>query len=216
MSDPSPISASMPAVRRHLVRASNSTGDELDANLAAIRARGMAQVLEARWHQIIPQRFSSATWEAVGDPRAADQLKAWSGLSRQPNLVLLGPVGSGKTSAAVVALRSAHEACKEVLFVEAGSMLASLRPDGGGCVDDYCEADRLLVDDVGQETKTVWTREQVGLIVTSRYNAELPTVVTSNFNLKDLEAHLEPHTASRLLGDGAVIVVMRGSDRRRS
>lgn len=216
MTDPRPLSFSLPDARRRLLRAADTgTGDELDPDLEAIRARGMAEIMENRWRSTVTPRFAGATWDLIEDQRAAAQLRDWSRMSRPTNLVVLGPVGTGKTSAAAVALRSAFDACLEVQFTPCGEMLAALRPDGGGCMADLLEADRLFIDDVGQETKTAWTREQLGIIVTARYNEERPTVVTSNFNAKDLEAHLEKHTASRLMGDGAVIVVLRGTDRRR-
>lgn len=215
MSEPRPLSISLPDARRRLMRAVDSIGDELDPDLMEVRARGMAEIMEARWHATMTQRFAGATWEGISDPVAAEKLRVWSELTRQPNLVVLGPVGTGKTSAAVVALRRAFDACLEVRFAPAGVLLNSLPPKGEACLDDYCQADRLLIDDVGQETKTPWTTEQLGLIITERYNEMRPTVVTSNFKAKDLEAHLGVHTASRLMGDGAEVIVMRGPDRRR-
>lgn len=216
MTEPIRLSVSLPDARRRLLRAADSgTGDELDPELDDIRARGMAEIMDARWRSTVTPRFADATWEEIGDPRAAEQLRAWSTAPRQPNLLVLGPVGTGKTSAAAVALRASFDACLEVHFAEVGMMLQSLRPDGGGCLADLLEADRLFIDDVGQETKTAWTREQLGIIITARYNERWPTVVTSNFNAKDLKTHLEPHTASRLMGDGATLVVMRGDDRRK-
>lgn len=216
MTEPARLSISLPDARRRLMRAANAgTGDELDPGLEDIRARGMAEILDNRWRSTVTPRFADATWEAITDPRSVEQLRAWSAMSQPVNLVVLGPVGTGKTSAAAVALRTHFNSCLEVHFAPCGEMLATLRPDGGGCVNDLIEADRLFIDDVGQETKTAWTREQLGIIITARYNEQRPTVVTSNFNAKDLEAHLEKHTASRLLGDGATVVVMRGDDRRR-
>lgn len=217
MTEPAPLSFSLPDARRRLMRAANTgTGDELDPALEEIRRRGMAEILEARWSSTVPSRFAGATWEQITDPDARAKLQAWSAMSKPTNLTILGPVGVGKTSAATVALRAAHEGCLEVHMAHVKTMLDSLKPGGPeGALDDLCSVDRLLVDDIGKEVRSAWTAEQLDFIISARYDEERPVVVTSNFNANDLEAHIGAHVADRLLGDGAVIVVMRGQSRRR-
>lgn len=218
MSDPRPLSFSLPDARRRLIRAANTgTGDELDPELEEVRRRGMDEIMAARWSTVM-LRYAGAIWEQV-QPGAVEKLRAWMAMSKPANLVVLGPPGTGKSSAAALALRQAFDSCLEVRFVAARSLLNDLMPDCPdrfGALADYCEVDRLLIDDVGKEKPTPWTVEQLDHIISDRYNTERPVVVTSNFNEKDLEAHLGAHAADRLLGDGAVIVVMRGQSRRRS
>ena len=223
MTDPQPLAFSLPDARRRLMRPVESgQGDELDPGLEEVRRKGMEQIMEAKWSRTAWSKFSGATWEWVDreHPMAAEQLRAWVAMSKPTNLVILGPVGIGKTSAAALALRPSFDACLEVVFARTGQMLDQIKegfgqPDGVR-LSDFSEADRLLLDDVGQENKTPWTREQLGSLISDRYNDERPTVVTSNFKERDLEEHLGAHAADRLLGDGAVIVVMRGQSRRRS
>lgn len=216
MTDPLPLSLSLPDARRRLMRAANTgTGDELDPELEEVRRRGMAAIMNARWSSTVPSRYAGATWDQV-EPKARPKLEAWAAMSKPTNLVVLGPPGTGKSSAAALALRAAFDACLEVRFAAARTLLNDLMPDGPeGALADYCEVDRLLIDDVGKEKPTPWTAEQLDYVISARYDSERPLVVTSNFNDKDLEAHLGAHAASRLLGDGATVVVMRGNDRRR-
>lgn len=223
MTDPQPLSFSLPDARRRLMRPVDSgQGDELDPEMEDIRRKGMEAIMEARWSRTAWSKFAGATWAWLDReyPAASEKLRRWMTMAKPTNLVILGSVGTGKTSAAALALRPSFDACLEVVFARTGQMLDQIKEGfgqpGGVRLSDFSEADRLLLDDVGQENKTPWTREQLGSLISDRYNDERPTVVTTNFNEKDLEAHLGVHAADRLLGDGAVVVVMRGQSRRRS
>lgn len=48
-----------------------------------------------------------------------------------------------------------------------------------------------MLDDIGAEAMTAWTRDEVlGAILQFRMQEELPTFFSSNYNMKQLEAHL--------------------------
>ena len=50
----------------------------------------------------------------------------------------------------------------------------------------------LLLDDIGAEKLTDWARDEVlGVILQHRMEENLPTFLTSNLSLKELEEHLE-------------------------
>ena len=222
-SDPQPIEAAFPGIRRQLIRGANKPEPEPepDSLLLAARAQGLRQVLDATWLQSIPSKFVASSWDQILDTKARDQLRAWSKAKEGTNLVVVGPWGTGKTSGAVVALRAAHDAGFEVRFTDVRDLITSLYPDslypGGsaGAMADAIGCDRLLLDDVGHEVQTPRSTEWIDHIISARYNEQRPTVVTSNLNLADLETRLGGHAASRLLGDGATVVTMRGTDRRR-
>ncbi|MFB5088148.1 primosomal protein DnaI [Psychrobacillus sp. PGGUH221] len=49
----------------------------------------------------------------------------------------------------------------------------------------------LMLDDIGAETMTSWTRDEIlGTILHYRMSEQLPTFMTSNFNYDELEHHL--------------------------
>ncbi|EUJ33257.1 primosomal protein DnaI [Listeria floridensis FSL S10-1187] len=53
------------------------------------------------------------------------------------------------------------------------------------------ETEILMLDDIGAEAMTAWTRDEVlGAILQFRMQEELPTFFSSNYNMKQLEAHL--------------------------
>lgn len=64
--------------------------------------------------------------------------------------------------------------------------------------DDFSEimytiknADILLLDDIGAEAVTEWSRDEIlGTILQYRMDASLPTMFTSNLNINELETHL--------------------------
>ena len=58
-------------------------------------------------------------------------------------------------------------------------------------IDFVKKAQVLMLDDIGAETMSAWTRDEVlGTILQYRMAEKLPTFFTSNFNLDELEHHL--------------------------
>ena len=56
----------------------------------------------------------------------------------------------------------------------------------------------LLIDDLGAEAVTNWSRDEVlGTILQYRMQENLPTFITSNLNLKELEEHLSVTTNNK-------------------
>ena len=52
-------------------------------------------------------------------------------------------------------------------------------------------AEYLLLDDIGAETVTEWSRDEIlGTILQYRMEEKLPTFFTSNLNIEELENHL--------------------------
>lgn len=58
-------------------------------------------------------------------------------------------------------------------------------------IDLIKRAPILMLDDIGAESMTSWTRDEIlGTILQFRMMEKLPTFFTSNFNFKELEQHL--------------------------
>lgn len=75
-------------------------------------------------------------------------------------------------------------------------------------VDQIKKYPILMIDDIGAESVTSWTRDSIlGVILQYRMQEQLPTFFSSNMNMKDLEKHLttsqkgdeEPMKASRIM-----------------
>ena len=126
-------------------------------------------------------------------------------------LLFQGPYGCGKTHLAVAIANCRIAASKAALFVVVPDLLDYLRaayaPTSPVTYDERFEQVRsvelLILDDLGTQNTTSWAAEKLYQILNYRYNAELPTVITSNQRIGDMD----PRLASRLKDQGLVNVI---------
>lgn len=184
----------------------------------ASRADGLEAIRAQRWRQVIPGRFSWADLPDFDGCPVSAQLTEWAADAKGRNLVIFGPVGAGKSHAAVAACRPAFFfRGLDVRFVPIVELLDRFRPGGPpDAFDDLCYLDRLILDDLGSEKVTDWTAERLSALINRRWLEELPTVVTSNLQPEALEEHVGAPTFSRLIGSGAVSLRLVDTDRRRA
>lgn len=114
-------------------------------------------------------------------------------------LVLSGVSGCGKTHlAAAIANHITQDMPGDAMFVAAPDLLDHLRaafsPQSNTTYDrrfDEIKKVRLLVlDDLGTESATAWAREKLFQLLNYRYNALLPTVITTTSKPDELEPRL--------------------------
>lgn len=186
------------------------------ADLAASHVRARAE----SWVTMCPSRFHGVSWEWLGDqhpPEVLDALMRWASLDPRPNLVLLGPVGTGKTGAAILACESDWRRHGQAMeFWPVVELLDGLRPDGGVSLDRLVKVPRAVLDDLGAEKGSEWTQQQLYAVLNRRWLEQRATIVTSNLEPGPLAAAVGERLFSRLMGDGAVVVRLGGRDRRRS
>jgi len=126
------------------------------------------------------------------------------------NVVLQGNTGSGKTHLAVSILRERVRNMKHegALFETAPELLLSLRStfDSNSLeteenvIDRYSGAPFLILDDLGSEKATEFSITSLYIIIDRRDRELLPTIITTNMSLKEIEDHLSARIASRLAG----------------
>jgi DNA replication protein DnaC len=75
------------------------------------------------------------------------------------------------------------------------------------------KAKLLFIDDLGIEKTSDRYLENLYLIINYRYENKLPTIITSNMSLEDLEKHLTPQITSRIKSM-CKIIQFTGKDRR--
>jgi DNA replication protein DnaC len=117
-------------------------------------------------------------------------------------LVLLGGYGAGKTHLAAAITNHTIEMGRPAMFVVVPDLLDHLRaafgPTSESGVDERLETIRetplLVLDDLGAHHSTPWAQEKLFQILNHRYNGRLPTVITTNQRLEELD----PRIASRL------------------
>ncbi|MBN1936791.1 MAG: ATP-binding protein [Anaerolineae bacterium] len=120
--------------------------------------------------------------------------------AREPQdwLMFRGGYGCGKTHLAAAIANERLNAGKPALFVVVPDLLDYLRsaysPNSSIGYDERFEEIRshplLILDDLGTQSNTSWADEKLFQIFNYRYNAKLPTVITTNCELEEIEERI--------------------------
>ena len=106
-------------------------------------------------------------------------------------------------------------------FVSAPELLLEIRSTFGGrsknseegIIRKFSDKPVLLMDDLGAENASDWAVSVIFLLIDRRYNNELQTFITSNYNLNELASRLDDRISSRI-AEMCEVLKMSGSDRR--
>ena len=129
-------------------------------------------------------------------------------------LTFTGPNGAGKTHLAAAIANHCVDNSRIVFFSDVPDLLDHLRSSFGPASEvsysDLFEQVRttplLVLDGLGSQSATPWAEEKLRQIINHRYNAELPTIVTTALPLTGLD----PYIATRLTTKGLGRVVELG------
>ena len=134
----------------------------------------------------------------------AEACHAAAKYAENPNgwLVLVGPNGSGKTHLAAAIANHCIKSEQVVFFMHVPDLLDDLRaayaPNSEVTYSDLytqvVEAPLLILDSLGAHSSTPWAEEKLQQVINHRFNAELPTIVTTANDLVELD----PYIRSRL------------------
>lgn len=120
-------------------------------------------------------------------------------------LLFTGPVGSGKTFLAVSIANELMLKGRQVLFLVVPDLLDELRAAYKSDVNEFDLLDTartvpvLILDDLGAHNYTDWTRNRLYSIINYRMNELLPTIISTNLSLDEMEDYLGSRTTSRLV-----------------
>jgi DNA replication protein DnaC len=174
--------------------------------VAQRKARSLSAVIPRRYQNVSfdrqpvtdiePQAVVTAVRSFVG--RIDEHLDAGRGLW------LVGPVGTGKTTLAMLVSKGALKAGRSVAIYSLPRLLNEIRDAHRAershveLLDRLTEVDLLHIDDVGAERTTDWVLEELYSIVNARYEDQRSMIITTNLDYDELEAQVSARTASRL------------------
>lgn len=130
-------------------------------------------------------------------------------------LFITGPKGTGKTH---LAAAIANQLLREGTGVICMTMLDLLtavkntyeqqRGRGGSeyeVLQTYTKIPLLIIDDVGKEPATEWAVSKIYAIINARYEAYMPTIITTNYTDSELVRRLTPkETGDQITADATI------------
>jgi DNA replication protein DnaC len=118
-------------------------------------------------------------------------------------LVLQGVTGCGKTHLAVAIANYRLKEGQPVKFEVVPDFLDHLRltfsPESQISYDELFEevknAPLLILDDFGEQSTTPWAQEKLYQVINHRYNARLPTIITTRYSLDEIDSPISSRLA---------------------
>ncbi len=201
-----------------------------DRRIARARTLGVNSVIPARYRAVsfdappisnieadrATQPAVQAVREYVGaiDKRLDDGEGFW----------LMGDVGTGKTSLAMLISKQALAAGRTVAIYSVPALLSRIRrtydADAGEetflrFFERLTSVDLLHLDDLGAERATEWVLEQLYAIINERYEEKRAILLTTNLDQAELEEQIGARSISRLVEIcGHWILPLNGQDMR--
>lgn len=137
-----------------------------------------------------------------------------------PNGLFLGSTGLGKTHLSLAIANVVINRGYSVVYGTAQNILSDLQNENFGRDDNlrYYEravlnCDLLILDDLGTEFKSNYTVACLYNIINSRLSAKLPTIISTNFTLDELEDKYDQRITSRITGEYSKFILV-GNDIR--
>ena len=164
-------------------------------SIGAISGQGAVQTLT--FDRFMPDGNGLSPDRAANLHRAYESCIHYS-LEPSGWLLLTGAYGSGKTHLAAAIVNARLAQGEHALFLIVPDLLDHLRaafsPTSELPYDALFEqlrgAPLLVLDDLGAQSSTAWAQEKLFQLLNHRYNLRLPTVITTNQRLEDMEPRL--------------------------
>lgn len=136
------------------------------------------------------------------------------------NLLFTGTPGLGKTHLSLAMAEGVVRSGQLVMYVSAPHLMDELERgkfQKDAVALEYREVifgcDLLVIDDLGTEMVTSYTKSEVYDLVNTRLNTSRPTIINTNLSLRDIEKKYTSRVCSRIAGTYAV-VEFKGRDIR--
>ena len=162
-----------------------------------------------RWEMTEQNRRAFATCKRYADafdimrPRKDDHGRAQPPEKERNGLFLIGGYGTGKTHLAAAIANQLLRAGTPVICMTMIDLLARIREtyDREDATEAqvmrlYADVPLLIIDDLGSENPTEWGSTMIFSIINARYEAYMPTIVTSNCGADELVQRMTPRDAT--------------------
>jgi DNA replication protein DnaC len=196
------------------------------------RPQRIAQAKARRLSAVIPRRYRGVSFDrppvTLIEPTVVGEVRRYvsdldAKLAAGRGLWLMGDVGTGKTTLAMLVSKSALDAGRTVAIYSLPRLLSELRKTFEESsdlsylqlLDSLASVDLLHIDDVGAEKTSEWVIEQLYAIVNTRYEEEKAIVLTTNLDEASLREQITERTVSRLVEMCGDPLPLFGDDQRR-
>ena len=121
------------------------------------------------------------------------------------SLFFLGKTGLGKTFLSSMIAKALIEKGFNVVFDSINNFLIKAENEhfgrsNGNTVETIINADLVILDDLGSEFSTPFNNSTLYNIINTRINMEVPTIVSTNLSLSELNEKYDDRIISRLTG----------------
>lgn len=124
------------------------------------------------------------------------------------SLFMQGETGLGKTHLSLAIAGEVISKGYNVLYNSAQNIFNELQKERFGKSDTHgayeamvLECDLLVIDDLGAEFSTQFTKSVLYNIINTRINTGLPTIISTNLTFAEIEAEYTKRISSRIIGE---------------
>lgn len=139
--------------------------------------------------------------------------------NNSPSILMMGNTGLGKTHLSLSIVGEVINKGYSVLYNSAQNFFRELHNEHFGKSNSSAyeammlECDLLVIDDLGAEFITSFTTAALYNIINTRMNMGLPTIISTNMTLTEIENTYSNRISSRLIGE-YLILMFDGNDIR--
>lgn len=125
--------------------------------------------------------------------------------AESPNLLFTGNAGLGKTHLTMAIVSGVIEKGYLPVYGSAENLFAAAEAEkfsgeGRGNYDTMLNCDLLVIDDLGAEMATAFTKSVLYNLVNTRLLTKRPTIINTNLSMKEIESRYSARISSRLMG----------------
>jgi DNA replication protein DnaC len=173
--------------------------------IARVRARSLSAVIPEKYKGIGFDRFPVTEIDrqiVAATRRFCDRID--DNLDHGRGLWFMGPVGTGKTTLAMLVTQAALAAGRSAARYSLPGLLSQIRKtfaddSHNDLLDRLVAVDLLHIDDIGAEQSTPWVLEELYSIINARYEEQRSVVITTNIlDRETLCQQITERTVSRL------------------